>query len=496
MEEFAPGIPKSRAIEPLPKVTKPEQWTLAVQRHFADKAGEHLDLRLVDPASKAHSWALPKAKLPGPGDKPVLAVPQPTHTKEYALTAGVGKKPYVIESGYGKGTVRMDFQSEVEVTHSDPDHPIAARFNLYTGKGPQEFAIVRTPGKGQLLVNKTKTRESMPHMPWGSEHKPKMKHLEPEHVDLHDSSEAMMPKYDGAHTLIDFGKVGSVPRIFSYRVPKLATAGVIEHTHKVPQLMERQVPKELEGTVVRAELVGVTSSGKAIPATTLGGILNATVPRSREAQKAHGAHLMPVVFDVVRHKGKLVAGEPFSARYELVKQVAAQMGLPAAEVARTAVEKAQMLEQIRAGEHPLTNEGVILKPWGQAGVPTKVKFRPDHDVYVREVFPAVSKDGKELDRAGGFRYSLEPDGPIVGAVGTGFDHATARDMLKRPHVYKGRVAKVEAEKQFESGALSKPSFIEWHIDKGDLEKTSHDLQTLRAFAREVRRSSTRLARSG
>lgn len=87
-EEFAPGIPKGREIHPLPKVTKPEEWMLAVQRHNADVAGEHLDLRLVDPQGRAHSWAIPKASLPRPGEKAVLAVPQPTHTAEYALTAG------------------------------------------------------------------------------------------------------------------------------------------------------------------------------------------------------------------------------------------------------------------------------------------------------------------------------------------------------------------------------------------------------------------------
>ncbi len=472
--EFAPGIPKARKIEDVPRIGKSEEWTLAVQRHFAERAGEHLDLRLVDPKGRAHSWALPKAKLPKPGERPVLAIPQPTHTAEYALTAGKDKE-HIIESGYGKGRVKMDLQSPVEVLPSTKDTVV--KFNLYTGRGPQEFAIVQPHGQAQLLINTTKTRESMPHMPWGAEKKPKMRLADPAKIDFDDNAEYMMPKYDGAHTLVDLGRQGSMPRIFSYRLPRLATAGVIEHTHKVPLLMEKKVPKELEGTVLRAELVGVGETGRSIPATTLGGMLNASVPKARELQEKHKAHLVPVIFDVVRYRGEDVSQKPFVDRLNIVRTVAKKVGLQATEVAGTRSEKEEMLRRIHAGEHPLTSEGVVLKPVMQHGPPTKVKFRPDHDVYVREIFPAIGKDRQPLDRAGGFRYSHSPTGPILGSVGTGFDHALARDMLANPAKYVGRAAKVEAEKKFESGALSKPSFIEWHLEKGKIIEKIAEVKT-------------------
>ena len=123
--EFAPGIPLERRIQPLPKITKAVDWHLAIQEHDAEKAGKHFDLRLVDPnTGHAHSWALPGAKLPDPG-KSVLAVPQATHTATYALNFGK-KKPEIIDSGYGKGVVRMHTLTDVDVHHADPEAPEGA----------------------------------------------------------------------------------------------------------------------------------------------------------------------------------------------------------------------------------------------------------------------------------------------------------------------------------------------------------------------------------
>ena len=53
--EFAPGIPRSRAIKPIPRVksTRPQTWGMAIQTHEARRAGPHLDLRLVDKSGKA-----------------------------------------------------------------------------------------------------------------------------------------------------------------------------------------------------------------------------------------------------------------------------------------------------------------------------------------------------------------------------------------------------------------------------------------------------------
>ena len=135
--EFAPGIPKSKKIKSIPDVSKPEPtWMMAIQEHNARRAGKHYDLRLVPPLSQdAHSWAIPKARLPSLEDKMLLAVQQPTHKRDYALHF-TGTLP----QGYGAGTVTMPLKEEVTVLKSGPDRMKFER------KNGDQFSMFRTKG--------------------------------------------------------------------------------------------------------------------------------------------------------------------------------------------------------------------------------------------------------------------------------------------------------------------------------------------------------------
>jgi hypothetical protein len=463
-KEYAPGIPDKKRFVPLPEILKPTSWKLSIQEHDADKAGKHYDLRLIDPdTNHAHSWALPAAHMPEPG-KSVLAVPQPTHTADYALNFGKGKGKRIAE-GYGKGHVRIKALEEIELYHSKPEEEgTRVRFNLYKSTGPEEYAIVRTGNGQDRLVNKTYHAGRLEHLTLGE--KPKTKETSLKEIDFSNMNQVMMPKYDGAHTLLDLGNENRIPRLFSYRTPKRHTAGVIEHTHKVPELLQLRVPKELKGTVLRTETIAVNAKGKALPAKDIAGMLNATVPNSRAKQQELGATLRPVILDVDRYKGKSVQQLPFKQRHDLALEIGQKLNLPVTETAYDAKTKKKLLAMIEKGKHPLTTEGIVLRPLHELGHPVKAKFRPDHDVHVREIFGATGKDGMPVGRAGGFKYSWTPKGPIVGSVGTGFDHTTLKDMLNNPHNYVGRVAKVTAEQKYDSGALGKASFTEWHLDKG------------------------------
>ena len=134
--EFAPGIPKARKIDKLPTVKKTEpEWMMAIQEHKARKAGKHFDLRLVQPLTdKAHSWAIPKAKLPTKKDKMLLAIQQPTHKRDYALHF-TGTLP----TGYGAGTVTMPIKEKVKMLRMSPDRvkferPGGEVFNMFRTK--------------------------------------------------------------------------------------------------------------------------------------------------------------------------------------------------------------------------------------------------------------------------------------------------------------------------------------------------------------------------
>jgi hypothetical protein len=377
-----------------------------------------------------------------------------------------------ITTQYGWGTVRKGRRTQAEVYHADPsDEPgTKLRFNLYEGTEPEEFSV-RKNQKGQwFLHNKTQTREKRPDIP---SEKPTYKEIDPDDVDPTDDQQAMMPKLDGAHGVIDL-KAGRSPRVYSYRVGKKTKTGLIEHTHKMPNLLKDKVPKELDNTIIRGEILGV-KDGKAIPAERTGGILNTKVWDSRRKQAREG-RLKMFPFDVVKHRGRDMSKAPYEEKreiLELVDKYITDVELP--ELMTEPKDKISLLNLIRSKKYPLTEEGVVLVSPKREASPIKAKFAPDFDIYTRDIHPAISgKTGKPHDRAGAISYSWTPDGPIVGQVG-GFKHVEGRDMLRDPDKYIGRVAKVKATKVFEGengelGALFQPRFKEWHLDKGDIEK--------------------------
>lgn len=490
--EFAPGIPSGKPISRLPSIkpTTLNRWTLAVQDHEAARAGRHYDLRLVDPdAGKAHSWAIPKARLPEPGEK-LLAVQTFTHTPEYALHFG-DKKPEVIPEGYGKGRVRIAVKAPVDIIEANNDK---VRFNLYEGKQNNEYVLRRTRENKWLLQNVTITKATT-NVP---QSKPTYKETEPDKVDVTNDDQLMMAKVDGAHNTIQLN-AGQPVRIFSYR-PTERDTGIIEHTHRFLPGLTSRVPDHLDGLVLRGELFAADPhTGRAREAVETGAVLNSGVWKSRDTQ-THSP-LRAVVFDVARRNGKDVESVPYQEKLDILKRV--NEALPFLELppmAGTAKEKIQLLERIRSGREPITSEGVVMWPLG-GGPPVKAKFRPDHDVYVREVFP---EGGKREGLAGGFTYSWTPRGKIVGRVGTGITHDLKQDMLAHPEKYIGRVARVRAlglytdkDNPKKPGALRAPSFSAWHLDKGmqQLEEKTAELEKRGLGERQLRRLINALQRS-
>lgn len=460
-QEFAPGIPRNKPTSRLPRITPKTEnrWVLAVQDHEAARAGKHYDLRLVDPdAGKAHSWAVPKARLPDPGER-LLAVQTFTHTPEYALHFGE-KGPQTIGQGYGKGRVRMALKEPTEIVEANNN---LVRFNVYQGRDNQEFVLRRTKDNKWLLMNTTvtKDRQNVP------QSKPKYREVEPDAIDVTDNDQLMMAKVDGAHNTFRL-EAGKPVRVFSYRPTERAT-GVIEHTHRFVPGLQTRVPKTLDGLVLRGELFASDPiTGRAREAVETGAVLNSGVWKSRETQQH--SPLRAVIFDVARRNGQDVEDISYQEKLKILRKV--HSALPILELppmAKTPKEKVDLLNRIRTGQEPITREGVVLWPM-PGGAPIKAKFRPEHDVYVRQIFPET---GQRAGLAGGFEYSWTPRGKVVGRVGTGLNHALKRDMLENPQKYIGRVARVRAEAVYRDktnpkkpGALRAPSFQDWHLDKG------------------------------
>ena len=484
--EFAPGIPGDRGIHSIQKV-RPKgpnaEWTASVSFHPAARRGDHEDLRLVDGKGRAHSWAF--QTLPAPG-KSTYAVQQPTHKKEYALRT----KPFTIPEGYGAtrpgAQVEPKFVSPVEVVEASNDK---VRFLKHEGQNTQEFVVRKlVPSMGDIrplwaLHNATKNRQTGEGKKIPA-YKPKYKEVAPESIDLNDQEQVMTPKMDGAHVLVDLPGTGDkFARVYSYR-PTARETGLIEHTFKFKDFQKRLGSPEVKNTMIRAELWASDKDGKSIPAEQIGGILNAGVLKSRKKQEEMGVKLRLTGFDVVRHNGRNMENKPFAEKLDVLNKVkkVTRGFVEVPEVAATPEQKKKMLEQIKDRQRLDTDEGVVLHSLNKADAPVKAKFKPDIDVYVRKVFDKPK--GKERGHAGGFEYSYTPDGPVVGRVGTGFDHNMRKDMLENPDRYVGRVAKVQSVRRAENitdtsqlnKALRAPSFQGWHLDKTDPKLMENDIE--------------------
>jgi hypothetical protein len=461
--EFAPGLPDPRRFGRVTSLPIDKPLRFVIQKHLARRAGPHFDIRFgPDQGHKPTllSWA--GRKLPAEPGQKTLAFRQPLHTGAYADFEGE------ITSGYGKGTVKTHDKGSVLVTKVSPDK---INFVVIHKKHPETFTMVRksgpplspetarkarTQGGTWLMINTTPTDVI--------EHKKVHYATVPakDVAKLFDEDYLHNEKIDGAAAL--YQVLSDRIEVLSYR--PTSTGRPIVHTYRVGGTTGVNIPKHLVGSVMRGELYGVRhSTGRAIPPQELGGILNASTMRSLSKQKEQGVELRSRLFNVLRY-GKKPVGmeEPLAGRLAKLKEIVQHLpspkfGLP--EMAGTPEEQRALWERITAGKHPLTAEGVVAWP-KKGGKPTKVKLYDESDVFVREIFPGAGK--LEGAGAGGFQYSLEPEGPIVGKVGTGFTEATRKQMWESPAEFKGRVARIKAQGQFPSGAYRAPAFLGLHED--------------------------------
>jgi hypothetical protein len=459
-DEFAPGLPDPKTFGDFNRLKAGNQYDWVVQEHKARRAGTHQDVRFGDKSTGLYSWAT-KKPFPKPGDRPIALFQQPLHSHSYADFEGD------IEHGYGAGSVTQADKGRVVVQEASPTK---IKFAVIHGKNPEEFTLVRMSGRKEEGTERTKRTQggtwlmlnTTPTDPVAYK-KVQYRTIPGTEIDkLMDQDYIMSHKIDGAAGFARLVK--DHVEVLSYRARK-DTGTPIIHTHRLGLSGEKlSIPKSWQGKVIRGEIYG-EQGGKAIPAQQLGGLLNSSTAKSLDAQKEQRIKMRMAIFDILDDKG---AEEGLTQPRDEVRarlQEALQF-MPAGtfhepEYAYTKKEKQKMWSSVTSGKDPLTREGVVGFPT-QGGVPVKVKPRPEVDVWVRKVFPG---QGKYRGRgAGGFEYSLSPDGPIVGKVGTGLDDQTRRDMWDRPDDFTGRMARIDHQEQFPSGAYRAPSYIALHED--------------------------------
>ncbi|WP_328535342.1 ATP-dependent DNA ligase [Streptomyces sp. NBC_00344] len=226
-------------------------------------------------------------------------------------------------------------------------------------------------------------------------------------------------KWDGMRVITGVGGDGTVTAF--------ARSGA-DATDRYPELqaltaLTQDAPLVLDGEIVALD----PATGK--PSF---GLLQQRMSQRRSSRIQAAAVEVPVtlmLFDVLQHRGRTVAGRPYSERRRLLEGLAAE-----AAGDRILVPPA-WINDVRSGiawsrEHQL--EGVILKRLNSAYRPglrtwdwIKVKFRPSIDVVV---------GGWLADARGGPRSLLvgtrSTDGlHYVGAVGSGLSSVQRRILL-------------------------------------------------------------------
>jgi hypothetical protein len=433
------GIPDRNRFSSIPSTTN-SGWDGNIQFHQAKKAGPHYDLRLNPPGSSdALSWAV--RKLPEPGQK-TLAVEQPTHESSYMGWEGS------IESGYGAGTVTSMFFDKVEVLESKPDKIL---FNIYKGQSVDRYMLMKTGGKDWLLYNYTgQTGEKVP------DYKPHYKSIKLDELKTDYKDEVWAPKIDGAHNTVLI-RPGKRLDVYSYRTSK-KSGGPIDHSYRT-DLYKAKGPVDLGTTIVRTELY---IPGK--DSSTIGGVLNSNVWKSRDSQSQVGK-LKPAMFDVVKFKGKFVEDRPYKEKLEMLKEIS--MKVPELEMpplAYTQQEKMKLKDDIISGRNPLTREGVVVYKLNEA-TPYKSKSNEDFDVLITGVFGSSPGSKYEGNAIGGF-IGIPENSKTKIRIGSGLSDELRRDAYLNPNKFIGSWAKVTGQMQYaKSGKVRMPIFKEFRYEK-------------------------------
>jgi len=452
------GIIDRTAYGIISKLSPGTRVLLMRSLHEAQRAGKHYDIRLGSPETNLFSWATRKEFPQEPGQT-IALYQQPVHSWKYQYFSGQ------IPRGYGAGYVHPAEKFDA-ILHDVSDDSLT--FSLQTPQGIQRFQLIKKRQSGSkpvwYLTNITPTLEEYPeklhYTPITEDQARKLIN------EINKSISSVQPKLDGALSLIRI-KDNKI-EVFSHRISK-KTGQPILHTERIfPEIPKVEIPKSLDDTLLLGEIYAVqkTKDGeRVLPPNELSALLNSGLAKSREKQRQLGIEFRVYVFDTVKH-GKPDEEwsewylRPYEQRRNFINQVIKYLPkyFHAPIEAKTPEDAERLLLDIKRRVHPLTREGVVLFP--NAGVPFKFKTTKERDVYIRELTPGEGKyKGKAV---GGFRFSYEPEGQIVGTVGSGLDDMLRQEMWKRPEEFIGRKARVKYQEELPSKSLRAPVFLGLH----------------------------------
>jgi bifunctional non-homologous end joining protein LigD len=389
-----------KTAEPVAEIITGNNNNFVVHRHHASHL--HYDLRL-EQDGVLKSWAVPKGMPPRPGVKR-LAVQTEDHPMKYLTFHGS-----IPKGEYGGGDMWIYALGKYQITKEKKD---GFYFKLNSKEMTGEYRIYNTKGKDYLLE-----RVDDPQVDYVN------KFIEPMLSEIREkpfqNDEYVYEiKWDGIRALISYedGKV------------QIRTRNQHDVTAQFPELLDGEKSFRATNAVFDAEIVSLDATGKPIFKNVINRMMT-----SGETNIAKAANKLPVycyVFDCLYLDGRSLINEPLTKRKEFLAD-AIRFDTPYR--VSEFVDDGQSLFNA-AKEHGL--EGIMAKKKDSkyiSGRRTdcwyKIKVRESSEVFVIGYTKGKGDRGLTF---GALHIAEKVDNELHyrGKVGTGFDDATIKDILK------------------------------------------------------------------
>lgn len=439
-----------------PEIKEAEVIDFTIQKHRADRAGDHYDIRIIR-NGKAYSFAT-KKEFPKQPNRIIGVFLQPVHSEEYSHWEGD-----IPKGQYGSGSVQV-WDSGKAVIKSSDHTPGGFNVQFFGEKISGQYAFIPGKTNGAWMMLRMKSQPTLPIVP-ANEYTTEF----PEEV-WDNQNYVAENKIDGANFTAYV-----TPRGMSFISRRESVNGhPINRSHNIPHLRDIKLPKKFQGAVIQGELAIAKkgSNGLWIADNELtAGTLNSKPFNAIKSQEQYGKIIL-FPFEVIK-----APGLPRNATYQQRRQYLEELAraadseyivLPESRTTNkrsfyeTVIDSSAEFNSVKR-----TGEGIVLKRLDgdhrtRDFVWMKQKSHTDLDLYVNGY---TDGEGRLSGRGVGALLVSDRSGRVVGKVGSGLTDEDRIEIYANPQKYLGKVVEVRATEVTKDGNLRGPRLIRWRDDK-------------------------------